>query len=124
MGKYFQEAEIKPTEMDGLLKEMVVKVWTEAIEYQIKSDHVKCFKAYKTLYHLIDGYDYSFKTKLGEEIRMCLIKYILFSDWAESLKIGTVDKGQTQIHNLPFSDNVRFFSEYGNYLQDKETQND
>ncbi len=58
--------ELKATPMDELLKLMVVENFKLAIQYSIQGNDEACFKAYKSLFHLIEPYDFNLKTKLTE----------------------------------------------------------
>jgi len=60
-----EEVEQKATHMDDYLKEMVVDKYKKAIDLTINGNYEECFRAYMSLYYLIEPYNFTLKEKLA-----------------------------------------------------------
>ena len=56
----------KLTSIDFLLKEKLVDLWFAAVNFSINGEFVKCFNAYKAMFRMIEGYNFSCKSVLSE----------------------------------------------------------
>lgn len=54
------------THMDEFLKEVVVEKLKYAIDFSIRGDHGSCFRAYRSLFYLIQPYKFEMKVMLQE----------------------------------------------------------
>lgn len=75
MGIENRPEEMRATHMDEFLKIMVVENFKTAIGYAIQGRDIECFKAYKSLFHLIECYEFNLKDKLSE-ITEAITSYI------------------------------------------------
>lgn len=69
-----ESSEVKATNMDEQLKMLAVQNWTAAIDFSIQGNMEACFHAYKSLYHLIEPYEFENKGQL-RELTECLTNF-------------------------------------------------
>src|SRR6056297_417181 len=53
-------------DMDDLLKQEIVKIWSLAIEYHINEEYIKCYRAYRSIFFSIIGYNFKNKDKIKD----------------------------------------------------------
>jgi len=71
-----EDVEFKPTHMDDFLKQLAVEKWRDAIDLHISGNLKECFKAYKSLFHLIEPYEFETQQYL-KELTDCVTQYLL-----------------------------------------------
>ncbi len=60
----------KLRDMDLFLKENLVNLWFKAIDLSINGSWKQCFLAYKSMFHMIEPYNFSSKVTLAELVQV------------------------------------------------------
>jgi hypothetical protein len=65
-GMVKEESMSKLRDMDELLKENLVNLWFQAINLSIANRWAECFEAYKSMFNMIEPYNFASKNTLSE----------------------------------------------------------
>ena len=124
--------EVKATNMDEHLKELAAETWKLAITFNIQGDYEKCFECYKSLFHIIECYEFSLKKNISEIVD-CLSEFIInLKQLKSSMRVTKAT--QVDYHEIKhsfiqllgklMSDLPKAYNEMGLWLKSIELSND